>query len=183
MSAVEILIAVLFLGIPLLGRLLGGSAPPPTLPPPPAGGGEAPARLPAPAPVAVPEPVGGWGDWPGDEEEADEEDEALDEVAGDHDLDVDSIHTAEAMSLEPISASEGVVRALPAPLPASLDVLVVDRSGEHERFHRRIAALAAPAPRPDRLADHLRSRSEVRRAILLAEALGPPKSLRGPDGR
>ncbi len=180
MSVVEILIAVLFLGLPLLGRLLGGSAPPPTLPPPPESGGATPARL--PAPVAVPEPVGGWGDWPGDEE-ADEEDEALDEVAGDHDLDVDSIHTAEALSLEPISASEGVVRALPAPLPAALDAPAVDRRAEHERFHRKVAGPAAPAPRPDRLADHLRSRAEVRRAILLAEVLGPPKSLQGPDGR
>lgn len=186
----SLLIPLLFIGIPLLGRILQGRAPEPppdVLPPPPAEPGEARSRLPAPAPS--PQLPGGpaadagwsegWAAWPG--LEADEEEEAgVEGLAAGHDLDADTIHTAEAVSLEPVAVREVAVRPLPA-APVALDAAVVDRRVEHERFHGKVVETPAPPPGEERLADHLRSRSAVRRAVLLAEVLGPPRSLREID--
>ncbi|MEW5926536.1 MAG: hypothetical protein AB1941_03555 [Gemmatimonadota bacterium] len=193
MDWIELLIVIVFFGAPLLGRILqrGQPAPPPTLP-----GGEAPGyaepqapALPAPARTGagLPAPAGraggwsaGWGQWPEVVTEEDEEELVDDEegIAGDHDLAADSIHTREAISLEPVTEVEGMLRPLPQAVVA-LDTSEVDRAREHLRFHDKYFKAAPPPPRPDRLADHLRSRAEVRRAVLLAEVLGPPRSLRG----
>ena len=187
MDWIELLLVAVFFGAPLLGRLFQRQppAPPPSLPrsdapaPP-----DLQARLPAPERATLPTPVGGWsagwGQWPeGAPEEAEDEEEVEDEeaIVGDHDLAADSIHTREAISLEPVTASEVALRPLPE-APVALDA-EVDRSREHLRFHDKYFKPAPPPPRLDRLADHLRSRAEVRRAILLAEVLGPPRSLRG----
>jgi len=196
MGWLELLFVALFFGAPLLGRLFEKK--PPTLPPPPLPRSDAPGYSPAPgdlqprfsvpARASLPAPAGtaggwsaGWGQWPegASEEEDAAEGGGLEEgVAGDHDLDVDSIHTREAVSLEPVSAAEAAVRPLPE-APVGLDATEVDWNREHVRFHDKYFKPAAPPPRTDRLADHLRSRAEVRRAILLAEVLGPPRSLRG----
>ncbi|HLL45767.1 MAG TPA: hypothetical protein VK399_03625 [Longimicrobiaceae bacterium] len=192
MDWIELLLIAVFFGAPLLGRLFQRQqpAPPPTQPRDDSPGyaeapAEAPTRLPAPARATLPTPVGGWsagwGEWPegASKEENEVEEGAEDEegVVGDHDLAADSIHTREAISLEPVTASEVALRPLPE-APVALDG-EVDRSREHLRFHDKYFKPPPPPPRMDRLADHLRSRAEVRRAILLAEVLGPPRSLRG----
>jgi hypothetical protein len=192
MDWIELLLVAVFFGAPLLGRLFQRQppAPPPPIPRSEAPGyAEGPAdlqpRLPAPERATLPTPVGGWsagwGQWPeGAPEAAEDEEYTEDEeaIVGDHDLAADSIHTREAISLEPVTASEVALRPLPE-APVGLDTLEVDRGREHLRFHDKYFKAAPPPPRPDRLADHLRSRDEVRRAILLAEVLGPPRSLRG----
>jgi hypothetical protein len=78
----------------------------------------------------------------------------------------------------------------PVPFPArfelpqviSLERLEVDREAEHRRLHARFAATDAPPPSVHRghrrAAGLLQTRGELRRAILLAEVLGPPRSLR-----
>lgn len=189
MDWIELLLIAVFFGAPLLGRLFQRQPP---APPPPLPRSDAPApadlqaRLPAPAGATLPTPVGGWsagwGQWPegASEEEDAAEEEGADEEGGfaDHDLAADSIHTREAISLEPVTGSEVVLRPLPE-APVGLDTAEVDWSREHVRFHDKYFKPAPPPPRVDRLADHLRSRAEVRRAILLAEVLGPPRSLRG----
>ncbi len=195
MDWIELLLVAVFFGAPLLGRLFQRQppAPPPTIPRTDSPGyAEPPARLPVPAGTTLPAPeratlptpVGGWsagwGQWPeGAPEDAEDEEEVEDEeaIVGDHDLAADSIHTREAISLEPVTATEVALRPLPE-APVALDA-EVDRSREHLRFHDKYFKPAPPPPRLDRLADHLRSRAEVRRAILLAEVLGPPRSLRG----
>lgn len=195
MDWIELLIVVVFFGAPLIGRLFQKPAPPP--PPVPRSDAPSPpdlqARLPAPAPATLPAPAGagagggwsaGWGQWPegaSEEEDAFEEGAEEEGVAGAHDLGADSIHTREAISLEPVTAQEGLVRSLPE-APVGLDTVPVDWNREHVRFHDKYFKAAPPPPRTDRLADHLRSRAEVRRAILLAEVLGPPRSLRGLEG-
>jgi hypothetical protein len=192
MNWIELLLVAVFFGAPLLGRLFQRQQPAPPPVPPRSdvpGYAEAPAdlqaRLPAPARATLPTPVGGWsagwGQWPegASEEEAGDEEDTEDEegIVGDHDLAADSIHTREAISLEPVTGSEVALRPLPE-APVALDA-EVDRSREHLRFHDKYFKAAPPPPRQDRLADHLRSRAEVRRAILLAEVLGPPRSMRG----
>jgi hypothetical protein len=182
MDWLEILLVLIFFGAPLLGRIFKTSPPPDALPPPEAEPyGEEPARIPAPAGARRDAPgdwSAGWGEWPGMETEEDEEAAAVEEARAAGVPDPEGIHTAEAVSLEPVTP---VVyqRPLPAPV-ASLDLVEVDRKAEHERLHRRFARPAAPPARarPDRLADHLRTRRELRRAILLTEVLGPPRALR-----
>ncbi len=196
MDWIELLLVAVFFGAPLLGRLFQRQppAPPPTIPRTDSPGyAEPPARLPVPAGTTLPAPeratlptpVGGWsagwGEWPegaSEEEDAAEEGTEEEGVAGDHDLAADSIHTREAISLEPVTASEAALRPLPE-APVALDTVAVDWNREHVRFHDKYFKPAPPPPRADRLTDHLRSRAEVRRAILLAEVLGPPRSLRG----
>ncbi|HEV2146648.1 MAG TPA: hypothetical protein VGR37_04460 [Longimicrobiaceae bacterium] len=187
----EILLVIIFFGAPLLGRIFKPDPPQETLPPVETEGyGEQPARIPAPAearqgaqaPVPATADGGwsaGWGAWPGMETEEDEEEYAPEAERGTalRPADPEGIHTVEAVSLEPVSPVL-YERPLPAQVPVSLELAQVDRKAEHARLHARFAKpAAAPRPRPDRLADHLRSRTELRRAILLAEALGPPRSL------
>ncbi len=181
MDLLEVILFLVFVGAPLLGRLLQGKTQPPpdSLPPFPEEREEREG-----IPFEIPAPQGGWSaeweQWP----ESDEEEKAEAPVAVLRDAEDEDIHTAEAVSLEPVTRVEAVRRPLPTPV-ASLDLAEVDRGAEHERFHRKIVPRVPRTPRPalrsDGLRDQLRSRSEVRRAVILAEVLGPPRSLREPD--
>lgn len=109
--------------------------------------------------------------WEGDEDPEEGEDAQLSEGG-------------EAISLEPTNveplririADEELRRQVEAALPA--EAVAVDRTAEHRRFHDRYVA----APPPVRAARHpigdaLRDHTSVRRAVVLREVLGPPKSL------
>ena len=184
----ELLLLFIFFGLPLLGRILQKNAPPGLPPAEDEHGehGEAHGELPAPRePARTPARSGSgewsaeWGEWPGIEAEDDEEEA----VARIPDLAPEPIHTAEAISLEPVTVREEVARPLPAPLAEPLEVTEVDRKAEHARFHRRIARPAAAPVRAQGIAGQLRSREGVRRAVLMAEILGPPRALRAPEER
>ena len=98
-----------------------------------------------------------------------------DETAFDHDLDLSH---AEVVSLEQGARDRPVtVRPLPG-AAASLEA-EVDWEAEHQRFHKRYVDVrpAAP-PTAHGLLDDLRDPAGARRAVLLAEILGPPVSLR-----
>jgi hypothetical protein len=99
-----------------------------------------------------------------------------DEAAGDRELNLDAVAEA-ATRARP---AEGMSVA-PRPLPgaaASLET-EVDWEAEHARFHKRYVDT-----RPQSLAaahgllDELRDPAGARRAVLLAEILGPPVSMR-----
>lgn len=98
----------------------------------------------------------------------------VDETAADHDLNLDH---AEVVSLEVVPAMSVAPRPLPG-AAASLET-EVDWEAEHERFHRRYvdARQAAPASAHG-LMDELRDPAGARRAVLMAEILGPPVSMR-----
>jgi hypothetical protein len=87
---------------------------------------------------------------------------------------------------EPLTGTlEVPARPLPS-VPVALDA-EVDRDAEHARFHGRIdrpraASVAAPSPGAADPARALRGRAELRHAIIAAEILGPPRSLRDRDG-
>ena len=79
---------------------------------------------------------------------------------------------------------EGYVREIPKHAPpeiVSLEELVIDDVKRHETFHDRLAAL----PRAERvhhdklheLSQLFREPDELRRAIIMSEVLGPPKSM------
>ena len=80
----------------------------------------------------------------------------------------------EAISLEPVDEKrEPVTIEVTAPA----DAVDVNRIAEHDRFQPRYLAAPPARPEPRVLADHLRTRDEIRRAVLLSEVLGPPRSL------
>lgn len=186
MDLLEVLLVLIFFGVPLLGRLLQRNAPQEPQLPPVDSEAEDAEWLPAPAPrrETAPAPAqgggwsAGWGEWPGMEtaEEEEETEEAGAWAAPAERGGEETIHTLEAVSLEPVTPREAVER--PVPVPVSLELVQVDRKAEHERLHQKYARPVAPRPRADRLADHLNSRGELRRAVLLAEVLGPPRALR-----
>lgn len=143
----------------------------------------------------------GWGDWPrpGEAEGmpevlvAEEADEA--EEAG-YEQEWMSREAETRLEARP-SQEEGWVRASredfrPAPLApeaervylpvASMEALRVDRVAEHRRFHKQITEYAGPPvlETPGRHAVRW-SRQEVRKAIVLSELLGPPRSLQHGD--
>lgn len=96
-----------------------------------------------------------------------------DETAYDHDLNLDA---AEVVSLE-----LGVRSTAPRVRPdrsATMET-EVDWNVEHERFHKRYVDVR-PESRPavHGLMDELRDPAGARRAVLLAEILGPPVSMR-----
>ncbi|HEX6039632.1 hypothetical protein [Longimicrobium sp.] len=99
----------------------------------------------------------------------------LDETAADHDLDLSH---AEVVSLE---AAVPRMSVAPRPLPpaaASLET-EVDWEQEHQRFHQRYVEGHAQAQAPIHgLMDDLRDPAGARRAVLMAEILGPPVSMR-----
>jgi hypothetical protein len=100
----------------------------------------------------------------------------LDETAFDHDLNLDA---AEVVSLEPVATGMSVA---PRPLPVRAVTMEteVDWEVEHERFHKRYVDAKAPSlAAAHGLLDELRDRDSARRAVLMAEILGPPISLRG----
>lgn len=96
-----------------------------------------------------------------------------DETAYDHDL---NLGAAEVVSLE-----QGVRSVAPRLQPdrsATMET-EVDWNAEHDRFHKRYVDVR-PDDRPAAhgLMDELRNPAGARRAILLAEILGPPVSMR-----
>jgi hypothetical protein len=97
----------------------------------------------------------------------------MDETAFAHDLNLDA---AEVVSLE-----QGVWSVAPRPVPdrsATLET-EVNWNTEHERFHKRYVDVKAPAlPAAHGLMDELRDPAGARRAVLLAEIMGPPVSMR-----
>lgn len=96
-----------------------------------------------------------------------------DETAFDHDL---NLGAAEVVSLE-----QGARSVAPRALPdrSSTMETEVDWNAEHERFHKRYVDVR-PENRPAMhgLMDELRDPAGARRAVLLAEILGPPVSMR-----
>ncbi|HEX2078160.1 MAG TPA: hypothetical protein VHG08_10645 [Longimicrobium sp.] len=100
-----------------------------------------------------------------------------DEVAGDTELDATGAAPAEVVSLE--STEVVIPGEVQAPPIVSLEQ-EVDWEAEHTRFHQRYVDVH-PADRTPAhgLMDELRDPATLRRAVLLAEILGPPKSMRG----
>lgn len=97
-----------------------------------------------------------------------------DELEGDTELDdpglqVVSLESTEAMSVE----------ARPMPGEAVTLEHDVDWEAEHEAFHRRyVDAHSTGSAARHGLLDEMRDPGALRRAVLMAEILGPPKSLR-----
>jgi hypothetical protein len=101
-----------------------------------------------------------------------------DETAADHDL---HLATSEDVSLEAAEVHAKRVEARPMPGPAASLEAEVDWEAEHERFHHQYIDARAPTlAAAHGLLDDLRDRDAARRAVLMAEILGPPVSLRGP---
>lgn len=100
-----------------------------------------------------------------------------DEAAEMEDLFADRTASVDVVSLEPTDVVP-VVHGVPTAPPVSLEQ-EVDWEREHERFHRRyVDARESDAFPAHGLMDELRDPAALRRAVLLAEVLGPPKSAR-----
>lgn len=178
MDWIEYLLLFVFFVLPLLQGLLGGKKKTPTSGPLPDEAerqeevAEARAREDRlPAPEGAESWSAGWGSWP--------EPAELERVAEIEVMDEEEALELTALQerLRPEDASEAVRVTTPV---VSLESLEVDRAGEHKRFHHRVdAALPVPggAAGP-RVATLLRGREQLRRAVLLAEVLGPPRGLR-----
>lgn len=82
----------------------------------------------------------------------------------------EALHGPTVVSLEPLGPR-------PAPLRAAFDV-EPSRMAEHARLRRGASAPAPAERRPPEPRLRLRGVGELRRAVLLAEVLGPPRSLR-----
>jgi hypothetical protein len=97
-----------------------------------------------------------------------------DETAYDHDLDLSA---AEVVSLEVVPVMSTAARAI----PVRTETLEheVDWNAEHDRFHKRYVDAQAPAAAASHgLMDEIRDPAGARRAVLMAEILGPPVSMR-----
>ena len=154
----ELLFVLLFVIFPLLQALLGRGGEPPVLDPGEEEYDDLAGVPPLPLPVEA-EPF------------TDEEDHVPGLLARRErpEPEPEELHGPPLVSLEPLAAR-------PAPLRAAFDV-EPNRIAEHARFHRRTAHVAAdPQPPESRL--RLRGAGDLRRAVLLAEVLGPPRSLR-----
>lgn len=168
----QILMLLVFFGLPLLGKLMEKGQPP-TLPP--VGQGEALPPAPRPRVFRVEDVSGGWEEWPSGDEEAPGVLSTAEESQ--------ELHTAEAVSLEPLAPEAVRVRpgrALPSE-PMSVEVLEVDWEAEQRRFHQRYLERKGEAPpaRHGAFPDLRGDRAALRRAMLLSEVLGPPKALEG----
>jgi hypothetical protein len=97
-----------------------------------------------------------------------------DELEGDTELNEPGL---QVVSLE--STTEMSVEARPMPGEAVSLEQEVDWEQEHERFHRKyVDGHSAGSAARRGLLDEMRDRDALRRAVLMAEILGPPKSLR-----
>lgn len=191
MDIVDLLILAAFVGLPLLQMIIeklgGGRKPPP--PPPPTEYEPYQIELPPlPRHTQTEDTVDAtmeeswsseWGEWPSDSND-DVEDVATEDVAAE---DVMSMQMAEEL----IALQERLARRRDTPEVArvrvpvvSLEDLEVNRKSEHARLHAtapaRIAVIARRAPHPVRGA--LGTPAELRRAVVLSEVLGKPRSLR-----
>ncbi|MBW3655013.1 MAG: hypothetical protein KY444_02835 [Gemmatimonadetes bacterium] len=106
-----------------------------------------------------------------------------DELAGDTELQLYREAQAEVRSMEPLESREVVLmttEARPVPVRAESLEQEVDWTAEHERFHQRYVDRKAPAHLAQRgLMDDMRDPAMLRRAVLMAEILGPPVGLHG----
>lgn len=97
-----------------------------------------------------------------------------DEAATDAELDVTG---TEVVRLE--QTDETLPAELVTPAIVTLEQDVVDWEAEHERFHKRyVDARSTGSAARHGLMDELRDPAALRRAVLMAEILGPPKSAR-----
>ena len=130
------------------------------------------------APAAVPVSAGRFAVF---EESTSEYD--ADELAGDTELQLYRQAQAEVHSMEPLESRDTVLTTIEArPLPEAPVTLEheVDWTAEHERFHQRYVDAKAPPHLAQRgLLDDMRDPAMVRRAVLMAEILGPPVGVHG----
>jgi len=99
-----------------------------------------------------------------------------DDTASDAELNLDH---AEVVSLEPADLGRVPARAA-LPGPAVTLEAEVDWEAEHQRFHQRYVDVRPASRAAARgLLDELRDPASTRRAVLMAEILGPPVSMRG----
>jgi hypothetical protein len=100
-----------------------------------------------------------------------------DELSGDTELDATGAAPTEVVALE---ATEGMsVTARPIPGEAVTLEHEVDWEAEHERFHRKyVDGHSTGSAARHGLLDEMRDPGALRRAVLMAEILGPPRSLR-----
>jgi hypothetical protein len=100
-----------------------------------------------------------------------------DEAAGDQEVDATGATPAEVVELEATEGHSAVLR----PMPGEAVTLEqeVDWEQEHELFHRKyVDGHSTGSAARHGLLDEMRDRDALRRAVLMAEILGPPKSLR-----
>lgn len=106
-----------------------------------------------------------------------------DELAGDMELQLYREAQAEVYSMEPLESREVVLmttEARPVPVRAESLEQEVDWTAEHERFHQRYVDRKAPPHHAQRgLMDDMRDPAMLRRAVLMAEILGPPVGMHG----
>ena len=144
-----------------------------TLPPPPAVPQtvSVPAGAPRRGAIAVPVYAG--------------TEESSSELAVSDTQSLESIADTEGVTLEPpeLADWEQMRReGRPEPVRAALESTEVDWNAEHERFHKKYVDVRQQAPAATHGAlDSLRGPGALRRAILTAEVLGPPRALRPPD--
>lgn len=166
MDWVQVLLVLLFIIFPLLEGLASRRRRPPADQEPSASLPDIPTREPAALPDSD---SSAWDAWFGPEAtaqraEAEQEEERV----------AEEIQPIEAISLEPVDEIPEPVRVERVTVP---EAAAVDRMVEHERFHARYLAPAEVPRDPERLQERLRKPGELRRAVLLTEILGPPRSL------
>jgi hypothetical protein len=101
-----------------------------------------------------------------------------DELEGDTELDAAGQAPMDLVSLEGTEVAPPVeIRPMPS-AAVSLE-REVDWNAEHDRFHKRYVDVHSTGSAARHgLLDELRDPAALRRAVLMAEILGPPKSLR-----
>ena len=186
----ELILILVFVALSLLGsaaeKMKKGDGPPAL---PPAGAQRLPdgsvllgsgRTIPAGSPEAE---AFWWLPAPASPEESSSETEDLEDGV----ISMEPVDAAEGATAEPVETASWEATAKEPraePVRAVLETSEVDWNAEHERFHQRYIdgqPAAAPAS-PGRLAE-LRGRAGLRRAVLAAEILGLPRSLRPPDER
>jgi hypothetical protein len=99
-----------------------------------------------------------------------------DELAGDREIDATGATPAEIVSLE---STEVLLPAEVTARPVISLEQEVDWEVEHQNFHRRYVDVhSSGSAARHGLMDEMRDPGALRRAVLMAEILGPPKSLR-----
>jgi len=101
-----------------------------------------------------------------------------DELAGDSEIDASGATPAEAVALEATEVALPVEPRRARGEAVSLEH-EVDWEAEHEIFHRKyVDGHSTGSAARHGLLDEMRDPAVLRRAVLMAEILGPPKSLR-----
>lgn len=187
MDWLQVLFFLLLFVVPLLEQVLKKRNAPPTDP------GD-PEQLPPPAPAPVERRQGERREAEQRQLERREGDRRLPATAGERTPATMPMPAAEESPLERLSREEAVLEQVAAEEASwlerpeaervdapviSLELLEVDREAEHRRLHdRAIAEVPAPRPRRSGLAAMLHGSGDLRRAMVLQEVLGPPRSER-----